>query len=292
MELIKRKRNLEYYTVRSIPKSLITYDEDGCIISADTSSDKYYYGTIPDYKIDSNGDFILDSNGNKIPNTIDIDLFLKQDYDDMGLFTDKPYTPSTLTLTQKPSGFNSFIYGRLAGAPLSFYTTPPVTATGQTDDSFLKQVYSLRIDSNNQPIYVPLLNINRGEENTFNGVITDNSDFTIYKIGSAKSNVTNTGVEFKTYKNEFVESTDVDGNPLSWKKTEFTSKNGGWNNSNLTLSALTKQEEYLGIVFKPEINSDVFINRGVEDIFERHAILSEIKTTNDIDNFRGGYLRT
>jgi hypothetical protein len=65
----------------------------------------------------------------------------------------------------------------------------------------------------------------------------------------------------------------------------------GWDESNTSLSAIVKKEEYLGIVFKPEIDSVVFINRGVEDIFERHAILSEIKTTNDIDTNRGGFIR-
>ena len=60
--------------------------------------------------------------------------------------------------------------------------------------------------------------------------------------------------------------------------------------SNIDLYANVKEEEFLGIVFPPEISDDVFINRGVADIFERNAILSEIKTTDDLDNFRGGYL--
>jgi hypothetical protein len=29
----------------------------------------------------------------------------------------------------------------------------------------------------------------------------------------------------------------------------------------------------------------------VEGIFERHSLLSEIKTTNDIDTNRGGFIR-
>jgi len=36
----------------------------------------------------------------------------------------------------------------------------------------------------------------------------------------------------------------------------------------------------------------VFINRGVADIFERHSLLSELKTTNDIDTNRGGFIRS
>ena len=64
------------------------------------------------------------------------------------------------------------------------------------------------------------------------------------------------------------------------------------NQYNTTLSATTKKEEYLGVVFKPEVESTVFINRGIADIFERHAILSEIKSTNDIDTNRGGFIRS
>jgi hypothetical protein len=70
MKLIYRKRNLENYTVRNIPKSVLVKDSDGKTV-IDESSPNYYYGTIPEYKIDREGNFILDSNGNKIVNTID-----------------------------------------------------------------------------------------------------------------------------------------------------------------------------------------------------------------------------
>ena len=78
---------------------------------------------------------------------------------------------------------------------------------------------------------------------------------------------------------------------MSFNTTKFVSKNGGWNQYNVSLNASLKKEEYLGIVFKPEVDSAVFINRGIEDIFERHGILSEIKTSNDIDTNRGGFIR-
>ena len=58
-----------------------------------------------------------------------------------------------------------------------------------------------------------------------------------------------------------------------------------------SFSTSVLKEEYLGVVFKPEVESVVFINRGIADIFERHSLLSEIKTTNDIDTNRGGFIR-
>jgi len=104
--------------------------------------------------------------------------------------------------------------------------------------------------------------------------------------------VLNTGVEFTTFKNQYVKTTDEYGRELTYLRTNFVSRNGGMNQYNTTLSATTKKEEYLGVVFKPEVESTVFINRGIADIFERHAILSEIKSTNDIDTNRGGFIRS
>ena len=120
MKYIRKKINLENFTIRSIPKSVLTTDSDGKTI-IDTNSPNYYYGTIPQYKIDNEGNFILNTFGQKILNTINVNLYLTHKYDDMGIFTDAPYTASTETLTNKPIGFNSFEYGRLPGAPVNFY---------------------------------------------------------------------------------------------------------------------------------------------------------------------------
>ncbi len=290
MEYIRKKINLENYTVRSIPKSVLVKNSDGKTV-IDESNPKYYYGTIPNYKIDSEGNFILDPFGQKIVNTIDVSLFITQDIDDMGIFTDTPFVPKSSTLTIKPDNFNSFTYGRLAGAPVSFYYKSPITVSGYTDDSLLKQVKSYRKDTQGNDIYVPNLNVSNDPKNSFNGVVYTNNLETVYKIGSNVNNVQNTGVEYTTYKNQYVKTVDEFGKALSYNKTKFVSKNGGWNEYNTSLNASLKKEEYLGIVFKPEVDSAVFINRGVEDIFERHALLSEIKTTNDIDTNRGGFIR-
>jgi hypothetical protein len=290
MKLIYRKRNLENYTVRNIPNSVLVKDSDGKTV-IDESSPNYYYGTIPEYKIDKEGNYILDSNGEKIVNTIDINLFLSQKYDDMGLFTDKPFVPKDETLVQKPQNFNAFTDGRLAGAPVDFYYTNSTIVNGGSDDKLLKQVKSYRKDSNNNDVYVP--NLNTSLDNTkYNGVILEDNDKIVYKIGANLNNIGNTGVEFTTFKNQYVKTTDEYGRELTYLRTNFLSKNGGMNQYNTTLSATTKKEEYLGVVFKPEVESTVFINRGIADIFERHAILSEIKSTNDIDTNRGGFIRS
>jgi hypothetical protein len=290
MKYIRKKRNLENYTVRSVPKSVLTTDSKGNTV-IDTDNPKYFYGTIPEYKVDKEGNFVLNEFGQKIKNTINVDLFLTQTVDDMGIFTDKDYVPKDQLLTDKPDGFNSFTYGRLAGAPINFYYAPNVPFTGYTDDRLLKQVKSYRKNNAGNDIYVPFLNTSDDPKNVFNGVISEDSNKTVYKIGANNNNITNTGIGFTTFKNKYRKFLDEYGNENTYKTTIFTSTLGGWVQSNTSLKAITKKEEYLGVVFKPEVESVVFINRGVADIFERHALLSEIKTTNDIDTNRGGFIR-
>jgi len=108
MEYIRKKRSLENYTIRSIPKEVLVIDSEGKTV-IDESNPKYFYGKIPDYKVDDNGNYILTPNGQKILNTIDVDLFLTQNVDDMGIFSDKSVTFKDNTLSVKPEGYNSFV---------------------------------------------------------------------------------------------------------------------------------------------------------------------------------------
>ena len=207
MEYIRKKINLEYYTVRNIPKSVLIKNSEGKTV-IDETNPKYYYGKIPNYKIDSEGNFILTPLSQKIVNTIDVSVFITQDIDDMGIFTDEPFVPKSNTLSIKPNNFNSFTYGRLAGAPVSFYYTNNVTVSGYADDSLLKQVKSYRKDTQGNDIYVPNLNVSNNPKNNFSGVISENNLETVYKIGANTNNILNTGVEFTTFKKQFKKTTD------------------------------------------------------------------------------------
>ena len=306
MEITKRERNIENYIIRNIPDRSL--DEE-----IDTNAPDYYYGKIPDFKINDNWELILDDNNQPIPNTVDINIFLTQDYDDMGIFIDAEFTYSGITLNPPPpttyppvswqvggvpplvpmGPFNSFVYGRLPGAPLDFFIPPQLPIAGDSDDSNIDTVQSYKkVPVTNTPIFNPGLNLAEDITLTFNGVVNTGVNSVTYVIGADPNNILTTGVHFVTFKNIYVDSTDDRGKPIRYKKTNFSSEMPGITNKNVVLSALTKQEEYLGIVFKPEVESEVFIDRGVADIFEKHAMLSEIKSTNDIDNNRGGFLST
>ncbi len=202
MKYIRKKINLENFTISSIPKSVLTTNSEGKTV-IDTESPNYYYGKVPNYKIDNEGNFLLNPFGQKILNTINVDLFLTQKFDDMGLFTDKPYIPKTETLTEKPQGFNSFEYGRLAGAPVNFYYTQPNSLSGYTDDSLLKQVKSYRKDSSGQDIYVTDLNTSDNSDTIFNEVLESDNEKIKYKIVANSNNLDKPGIEYITFKNKF-----------------------------------------------------------------------------------------
>ena len=174
-----------------------------------------------------------------------------------------------------------------------YYTVGDLTLTGSTDDSKLIYVFSGLYNLDGTEQYTIGLNTTLLDPKvTFDGVVGETPDEIDYVLGADPNDIPNTGVHYKTFKNIIINDVRANNAPKSYRKTIFEIKKGGRNEFNTTLSAITKQEEYLGVVFKPEVESDVFIKRGIADIFERHSMLSEIKTTNDIDTNRGGFLST
>jgi hypothetical protein len=63
----------------------------------------------------------------------------------------------------------------------------------------------------------------------------------------------------------------------------------GFNTTNISFSGLTKEEYLLGIISVPEVYDDVFIERGVNNVFENHLRLAEIKSLGDVATYNGGY---
>ncbi len=48
------------------------------------------------------------------------------------------------------------------------------------------------------------------------------------------------------------------------------------------------EEKYVGISYTPEINADIYINRGNAASWERHMKLSEVKSFDDLENYANG----
>ena len=208
MDLIKRKRSIESYIIRYVPERLQDETE------LDINAPDYFYGKIPDFKVDSDWKYMKDNNDNDIPNTVDIDIFLTQDFDDMGIFTDAVFSALTpyLTALQIPTNlgpFNSFIYGRFPAAPLSFYIPANKPVNGTSDDGNLRDVESYKKGTSNTPIYTPGLNLSEDITITFDGVTAEDTIVgadVSYVIGGDSDPmngnlIPNTGVNFVTFKN-------------------------------------------------------------------------------------------
>ena len=59
--------------------------------------------------------------------------------------------------------------------------------------------------------------------------------------------------------------------------------------TNTSLSAITKEEFLLGIISRPEVENDVFIDRGVVPVLDYHLRLSEIKNLGQLQQYGNGY---
>jgi len=100
----------------------------------------------------------------------------------------------------------------------------------------------------------------------------------------------NTGIEYADYDTtlrvEFF-SGDTVVNPA----TTFEFVTEGWNQTNTSLSALMKEEFLLGIISRPEVENDVFIDRGVVPVLDWHLRLSEIRNIGQLREYGNGYYR-
>ena len=70
--------------------------------------------------------------------------------------------------------------------------------------------------------------------------------------------------------------------------TQFNYVCEGINTLNSSLSAITKEEYLFGIIFPPEVKSEVFIERGITSVMDKHLRLSEIKDLNELSRYGNG----
>lgn len=70
--------------------------------------------------------------------------------------------------------------------------------------------------------------------------------------------------------------------------TQFSYVCEGINMTNSSLSALTKEEYLFGAIFPPEVKSEVFIERGITSVMDKHLRLSEVKNLNELARYGNG----
>jgi len=71
--------------------------------------------------------------------------------------------------------------------------------------------------------------------------------------------------------------------------TQMNYNSEGFNKTNVTLSATTREEYLFGITSSPTVFDDLFIDRGRATVIQSHMQLSEIKNMSDLINYGNGF---
>jgi hypothetical protein len=234
-----------------------------------------------------------------------INVMLTQNIDDMGQFTDVAFIPTVnpvdytvLSLNLLSSGFTfPFMSGifpkmleidqsytlRLTGKTVSDYydyTNKSLTAetesrAGEVRSYSSLEPFKLNFDVNDYTY----INFTGGTVNGVDRVTRMGTAFT-YVFGADK-NDPNIGTNTQKNGLRYIDFGNTGTNVY------YTGE--GWNQTNTSLSALTKEEYLFGIISKPEVKSDVFIDRGITTVFEKHLKLSEITNLEELNRYGNGY---
>ena len=241
-----------------------------------------------------------------------INVMLTQDIDDMAMFTDIIYIPKEIglnapvdytILTQKLSASGitfPFMRGILPSTSVTGIST-----TLRTTDSVVSDYYTTYTGTQ-----LTLRTSSRVEE------VRAYDNASKYKLNFDTLSETYTGYTGNTvhgvsrvtsFSNPFTYVIDADKNDPqigtyyqknglmlqdytgSTNYTNLSYFRQGWNQTDTSLSASTKEEYLFGIISKPEVESDVFIDRGIITIYEKHLKLSEITNLNELARYGRGY---
>jgi len=208
-----------------------------------------------------------------------INVMLTQDIDDMGMFTDTDFIPNQ-NINQEPIDTQLRLTGKTE-SDYYIFTNNVISGVTQSNLDEVKSYagnnpYRLNFDVNSE-VYTdytgkPINGVNRvtylGDPITY-VIDTDKKDKKIGTTGQTS------GLMYQDYS----------GNGT----TVITYVSQGWNQTNTSLSALTKEEYLFGITSTSEVNSDVFIDRGITPVFEKHLKLSEITNLGELTRYGKGY---
>lgn len=256
--------------------------------------------------------------------TFFFNILITQNADDMGLFTDMEFisgdsvnssvdysvltnklasngyyfpfmigiTPSTISASTTS---DEFILRLTSKTESDYYNYGNFSISGNTDSKIedvssydYNEKFKVGFDINAEA-YINYANV------LINGVdkVVSVGEPTIYAINANNdvyigSDAQTTGIKYQDY-SAITRSVKIDGIETTVPLTIFSYISEGYNETNLSLSAITKEEYLFGIISKPEIESDVFIERGVTSVFEPHLILSEINNLGELTRYGNGY---
>lgn len=211
--------------------------------------------------------------GNIVPTNININVFLSQTYTDMGLHTD--VEPENNLISQYISS-GGMITGetrsrlgelrRVSGVPY------------QVGFEKNKKVYSNFQGESINGVSKIFNMTNTTTEYTF---LANDDDF----LGT---NNQTTGLKFKDT-NETKEIFNTELNTFeAYTPSVVTYRAEGWHPKNTQYSQLTKEDKNLKMVETAKIQTEVFIERGVGSVLEKHFKLDEVNNYRQLEQHGNG----
>jgi hypothetical protein len=185
---------------------------------------------------------------------------------------------------------------RLTNKPLTkYYYYANNVLTGSTDS----KIDDVRSYKKNEP-YIAGFNINEEAYINYKGAYINGVN-RVTNIGEPKIYVFDTladlsigmpnqttGIQYKDYSASTINPILLPSG-IDLPTTTFRFISEGWNQTNTSLSALMKEEFLLGIISRPEVENDVFIDRGVSPVLDYHLRLSEIRNLGQLQQYGNGY---
>lgn len=193
----------------------------------------------------------------------------------------KVKTPYRLVVPPDPQGTAFFIPrgGSWANTPISYN----FIFSGDAENNVADQVSStfLRV-----PFNLSGTTKSRLQELTPYGNLTiqQRINLPIIQNGQIWGTITNANPIFTAYTINGVNYYDyINGTTL------FFTQSSGFTQFNLTASAITKNEALLKVMDQPQIQTDVFVERGKNSAYERVQRLGEVDNLGDMLNYGYGF---
>jgi hypothetical protein len=106
----------------------------------------------------------------------------------------------------------------------------------------------------------------------------------VIKNGQIWGAITNTATTFTAYTINSVDYYDyLDGTTI------FFQQSSGFTNNNLTNKPITKEEVLLKVIDQPQIQTNVFVERGKNSAYEKIQRLGEVDNLGDMINYGYGF---
>ena len=188
-------------------------------------------------------------------------------------------TPFTNIVAPNPNGTAFFIPqgGSWANTPISYdyiFSGDAVnTVAAQTSNNYLTVPFQISGISKSRLTELQLYGPNQYELFTpviANGQIWGN----IFVTASTYTGYTIQGINYYDY---------IDGT------TNYFQDSSGFTNQNLTAEPITKNETLIKAVDQPQIQTDVFVERGKNSAYERVQRLGEVDNIGDMINYGYGF---